>query len=159
MRGAKIASRIKTAITEAPNSARRLEKKVLRKSWRRLRVSTPGATSVSCCIWASAIASLVPHPGVQDRVEDVHQEVHQHEERRPVEDHALHHRVVALVDGLVGDLAYPRPGEDGLRDHRPAHQKPDLKPYYRNSGQHGVPEGVLEDHPPGDDTLGAGREI
>src|SRR5215217_202932 len=79
MKGAKTAITMKTAITAAPKIARRLEKNVRRKSCLRLRVSTPGAATASCWIWASAIAPLVPHPGIEHRVEDVHEEVHQHE--------------------------------------------------------------------------------
>src|SRR5215207_2403202 len=146
---------MKTAITAAPKIARRLEKNVWRKSCRRLRVSTPGAATASCWIWASATS--VPHPGVEDRVEDVYEEVNQHEQRRPVEHDALDHGVVATVDGVVGDLAHPRPGEDGLRDDRPAHEETGLQPYNRHGRQHGVPHGVLEDHPPRDDPLRAGR--
>src|SRR5918995_1574655 len=123
MRGAKTANRMKTAITAVPKSARRLEKKVRRKSCWRLRVWTPGAATASCCICASAIAPLVPHPGVEHGVEDVDEEVHQHEQRRPVEHDALDHGVVATVHGVVGDLADPRPGEDGLRYHPPPHEE------------------------------------
>src|SRR3712207_2737952 len=102
-------------MTADPKTARRLEKKVRRKSCRRLRVLTPpGAATASC--WICASATLVPHPGVKDRVEDIDEEVHQHEKHRPVEDHALDHGVVPAVYRLVGDLADPRPGEDHLRD-------------------------------------------
>src|SRR5215208_6557549 len=157
MKGAKTAMNTKMPMTIVPKTARRLEKNVRRKSCLRLRVSTPGAATASCCIWASAIAALVPHPGIEHRVEDVHEEVHQHEQRRPVEHDALDHGVVAAVDGIVGDLAYPGPGEDGLRDDSPAHQEPGLQPYNRHGRQHGVPQGVLEDHPPRDNPLRTGR--
>src|ERR687893_2334532 len=126
MRGAKTAIRIKTVITAVPNIARRLEKKTRRKSCRRLRVSTPGATTASC--WICASATLVPHPGVENRVEDIDQEVHQHEQRRPEEDHTLDHGVVPAVYRLVGDLADSRPGEDRLRNDRTAHQEAYLEP-------------------------------
>src|SRR3712207_9270319 len=78
---------MKMTMTAAPKTARRLEKKVRRKSCRRLRVWTPGAATASCPTDASA--TLVPHPWVEDRVEDIDEEVHQHEQRRPVEDYAL----------------------------------------------------------------------
>src|SRR5215217_6358260 len=95
---------MKMLMMAVPKTARRLLKKVRRKSSQRLRVSTPGAATASCWICASAIS--VPHPGVEHRVEDIHEEVDQHEEHGPVEDDALDHGVVALVDGLVGDLAH-----------------------------------------------------
>jgi hypothetical protein len=66
MSGAKTAMRMKIAIATVPKIAIRLEKKALTKSSLRLRVLTPGAAWVSCCICASAIS--VPHPGVQYRV-------------------------------------------------------------------------------------------
>src|SRR3712207_6761483 len=106
MRGAKTAIRMKMAMITSPKSARRLLKKVFIESSRRLRVRTPVETAASCWICASAI--LVPHPWVEHRVEDVHQQVHEHEEQGAVEDHALDHGVVAAVDRIVGDLAHPR---------------------------------------------------
>src|ERR671917_255444 len=126
IRGAKTAIRIKMLRTAVPKSARRLLKKTRRKSCRRLRVSTPGAATASCWIWASA--TLVPHPRVEDRVEDIHDEVDQHEEHGPVEDDALDHCVVPTIDGVVGDLAHPRPAEDLLGDQCPAHEEPNLQP-------------------------------
>src|SRR3712207_2845596 len=147
---------MKMTMAVVPKTARRLEKKVRRKSRRRLRVWTPpGAATASCPTDASA--TLVPHPWVEDRVEDIDEEVHQHEKRRPVEDYALDHGVVAADYRLVGDLPDPRPGEDRLRDDRPAHQEAYLEPDNRDGRQHGVPQGVLEDHQPRDDPLGAGR--
>src|SRR5918997_3390191 len=146
---------MKMPMTTVPKTARRLLKKVRRKSCRRLRVSTPGAATASC--WICASATLVPHPGVENRVEDIDQEVHQHEQRCPVEDHTLDHGVVPAVYRLVGDLADPWPGEDRLGNDRPAHQEAYLEPDNRDRGEHGVPQGVLEDHPPRDDPLGAGR--
>src|SRR5919202_607865 len=80
-------------------AASRLEKKALRKSSLRLRVSTSREATASCCTCASATS--VPHPRVQDRVEYVHEQVDQHEEQCPVEDHALYRSVVAAAHGLV----------------------------------------------------------
>src|SRR5918994_5724555 len=140
MRGAKTAIRIKTAITAAPKRARRLEKKVRRKSCLRLRVSTPGATTASC--WICASAMLVPYPWVEHRIDDVHDEVDQHEEQRPVEDYALDHGVVPAINGVVGDLADPRPGEDALGDDRPTHEETYLQPDHRHRGEQGVSQGV-----------------
>src|SRR5215218_3835613 len=117
---------MKRVITAVPKSARRLEKKVFTKSCRRLRVWTPVVTAASCWIWASAM--LVPHSWVEYPVEDVYKQVHEHEEQGAVEDYALDHGVVPAVDGLVGDLAHPRPSEDLLGDDRPAHEQADLQP-------------------------------
>src|SRR5215210_6982194 len=97
-------------MTAVPKTASRLEKKALRKSSLRLRVLTSEAAAVSC--WTCASATSVPHPGVQNRVEYVHDQVDQHEEQGPVEDHALYRSVVPAAHGLVGVQADPRPRED-----------------------------------------------
>src|ERR671928_217298 len=109
MNGAKTAMMIKIAITIVPRIASRLEKKALTKSSLRLRVLTPGAAWVSCCICASAIS--VPHPGIQYRIEHVYEQVDQHEEQGSIEDYALYRGVVPAGHGIVGVQAYPRPGE------------------------------------------------
>src|SRR3712207_3631173 len=142
-------------MTAVPNRAKRLLTKTRRKSSQRLRVSTRGAATASCWICASAIS--VPHPGVEHRVKDVHQEVHEHEEQGAVKDYALDHSVVPAIDGLVGDLANPRPGEDRLGYDRAAHEETHLQSDDRHRWEHGVPQGVLEDHAPRDDSLGTGR--
>src|SRR5918997_6611031 len=98
-----MAINMKMLMMTAPKIASRWEKKVRRKSCRRLRVSTPGAATASC--WICASAMLVPHPWVDHRVEDVHHEVHQHEEQGAIKDYALDHSVVPAIDGIVGDLA------------------------------------------------------
>src|SRR5215218_7769616 len=108
MSGAKTAMRMKIAIATVPKIAIRLEKKALVKSSLRLRVFTPVAAWVSCCICASAIS--VPHPGVQYRVKHVHHQVDQHEKQCPVEDHTLYRGVVPATHGLVSIKPYPRPG-------------------------------------------------
>src|SRR3712207_6119490 len=128
-----MATNMKRPMTAVPKIARRLEKKVRRKSCQRLRVLTPGAATASCPTDASA--TLVPHPRVEDRVEDIDEEVHQHEQRGPVEHHALDHGVVPAVYRLVGDLADPRPGEDRLGDDRPAHQEAYLEPDNRDRSE------------------------
>src|SRR3712207_2177893 len=125
--------RMKMLMMAVPKTARRLEKKVRWKSCRRLRDSTPVAVSASC--WTCASDTLVPHPRVEDRVEDVDEQVHQHEERSPIEDDALDHGVIPTVDRLVGDLTYPWPGEDRLGNDRPAHQEAYLEPDNRDRRQ------------------------
>src|SRR5215217_3391562 len=155
MSGAKTAMRMKIAIATVPKIARRLEKKALTKSSLRLRVLTPGAAWVSCCICASAIS--VPHPGVKYRVQDIDEQVDQHEEQGPVEDDALYRSVVPATHGLVGVQADPRPREYSLRDDRPAHEQTHLQADHRYRRQHGISQSMLEDHPPRNDPLGPRR--
>src|SRR5207302_9871643 len=59
-----------------------------------------------------------PSPGVEDAVEQIDHEVDHDEDDRGEEDRALHDRVVTVVDGLDGEAADPRPGEDRLGDDR-----------------------------------------
>src|SRR5215212_682828 len=147
--------RINRAITEVPRTASRLEKKALRKSSLRLRALTSEATAVSC--WTCASATSVPHPGVEDRVEYVHEQVDEHEEQGPVEDHALYRSVIPAGYRSVGVQADPGPREDRLCNDRPAHEQSHLQPDHRYRRQHSVSESVLYDHPPRDDPLGPGR--
>src|SRR5919205_3500080 len=150
-----MAIRTKTAMTAVPKTASLLEKKALRKSSLRLRVLTSRMAAASCCICASA--NSVPHPGVEYRVEYVHEQVDQHEEQGPVEDYALYRSVVPASYGLVGVQANPGPREDRLRNDRPSHEESHLQPYHRYRRQHGVSQGVLYDHSPRDYSLGPGR--
>src|SRR5215204_2062950 len=142
-------------MTAVPKTASLLEKKALRKSSLRLRVLTSRMAAASCCTCASATS--VPHPGIQDRVEYVHDQVDQHEEQGPVEDHTLYRSVVPGGNGVVGVKTYPWPREDRLRDDRTSHEQSHLQPDHRYRRQHGVSQGVLEDYPPRDDPLGPGR--
>src|SRR5215211_8981178 len=153
MSGAKTAMMTKIAKTTVPEIARRLEKKALTKSSLRLRVLTSEAAWVSCCICASAIS--VPHPGIQYRVEHVHEQVDQHEEQGSIEHDALYRGVIPAAHGIVDIQAYPRPREDNLRDDRTPHEQTRLQSDHGYRRQHGVSEGVLEDHAPRDDPLGS----
>src|SRR5215203_2531598 len=123
-------------MTAVPKIASRLEKKALRKSSLRLRVLTSREATASCCTCASATS--VPHPGVEYRVEYVHEQVDQHEEQGPIEDHALYRSVVPATHGLVGVQADPRPREYSLRDDRPAHEQTHLQADHRYRRQHGI---------------------
>src|SRR5215213_3591869 len=138
-----------------PKIAILLEKKALRKSSLRLRIVTAREPTASCCTCASATS--VPHPWVEDRVEYVHDQVDQHEEQGPVEDHTLYRSVVPGGNGVVGVKTYPGPREDRLRDNRTSHEQSHLQPDHRYRRQHGVSQGVLYDHPPRNDPLGPGR--
>src|SRR5215218_934257 len=150
-----MAIRTKTAMTAVPKTANRLEKKALRKSSLRLRALTSEAAAVSC--WTCASATSVPHPGIEDRVEYVHEQVDQHEDQGSVEDHTLYRSVVSAAHGLVGVQTDPGPREDRLGNDRPSHEQSHLQPYHRYRRQHGVSQGVLYDHPPRDYPLGPRR--
>src|SRR5215216_2412987 len=142
-------------MTAVPKTASLLEKKALRKSSLRLRVLTSREATASCCTCASATS--VPHPGVENGVEHVHEQVDQHEEQGPVEDHTLYRSVVPAGYRSVGVQADSGPREDRLRNYRPSQEQSYLQPYDRYRRQHGVSQGVLYDHSPRYDTLGPGR--
>src|SRR5215207_10279436 len=153
--GAKTAITTNTAMTTVPKIASLLEKKARRKSSLRLRVLTSRMAAASCCTCASATS--VPHPGIEDRIEYVHEQVDQHEDQGSVEDHTLYRSVVSAAHGLVGVQTDPGPREDRLGNDRSSHEQSHLQPYHRYRRQHGVSQGVLYDHPPRYDPLGPGR--
>src|SRR3712207_4785749 len=137
---------IKRLSTITPNKARRLPKKTRRKSFPRLRASIPVATATS---FTFASATLVSDPGVEDGVEHVHDEVDEHEEGSAVEDDALDRGVVAAVDCIQRVLPDAVPRKDRFRDDGPAHQEAKLQTHDRDGREHGVPQRVPEDDPPG----------
>src|SRR5215210_6602265 len=155
MYGANTAISIKTPSTAVPKIASLLEKKALRKSCLRLLVSTPGEATASC--WICASATLEPHPGVEDGVEYVHNQVDKHEEQGCVEDDTLDRSVVSAAYGLESVQADPRPREDSLGKDRSSHKQSHLQPDHRYRRQHGISQGVLYDHSPRDYPLGPRR--
>src|SRR5215208_2409106 len=141
-------------MTAVPKTASLLEKKALRKSSLRLRVLISRMAAASCCTCASATS--VPHPGVEEGVEYVHEQVDQHEEQGSVEDYALYRSVVPAGYRIVGVQADPGPREDRLGNYRPSHEQSHLQPDHRYRRQHGVSQGVFYDYPPRDDPLSPG---
>src|SRR5262245_36521246 len=72
------------------------------------------------------MTSVIADARVEDRVEEIHHEVDDHEGGGDEEHAALHQRVVARLDGAHHHGAEPRPREDGLREDRATQQKADL---------------------------------
>src|SRR3954447_25194703 len=46
---------------------------------------------------------LIAHARIEERVHDVHDEVHQHDRHRADQNRPLHHRQVALLDRVEGE--------------------------------------------------------
>src|SRR3989441_2702508 len=82
-------------------------------------------------------------PRVEVGVEQVHDQVDEHERGREEKDRRLHHRVVAVVDRLNRQAADARPGEDRLGDDRAAEQRAKLDPDDGHDRDRGVLERVL----------------
>src|SRR6266496_6440487 len=99
------------------------------------------------CIAAKA-SSAGAGAGIEEAIEEIDGEVDEDEHHRGEEHRALHHGIVAIVDGLHGEAADAGPGKDGLRHHRPPQERAELQ---RGDGENrngGITEGVLghDDH-------------
>src|SRR5678816_4477074 len=115
--GAKAAVRSTTATTSIPNSA-------VRRRMRRRSSTIPsrslsgrgGAKTTDSVATDGDVTGASPEsdPRVEIRVDDVHEKVDDHEGAGEDEYGRLHHRVVAVEDGLHGEPADTGPGEDGF---------------------------------------------
>src|SRR5687768_7318937 len=94
---------------------------------------------------ASRSRSRVPDPGIEDDVEHVHQEVHDHEDRGHEHDERLHERVVALLDREHDEAAQAVQVEDLLRHDEPADEERELEADDGHDGEQRVPQRVAHD--------------
>src|SRR6266545_203855 len=85
--------------------------------------------------------SSKPNPRVEVGVEHVYDQIGAHEGGREGDDCRLHHRVVAVVDGVDRQAADARPGEDRLGDDRASEQRAQLDPDDGHDRDRGVLEG------------------
>src|SRR5262249_56689188 len=92
---------------------------------------------------AGRVSSAGAGAGIEDAIEEVDDEVDDDEHDGGEEDRALHHRIVAVVDGLHGKAADARPGKDRLRHHRPAQESAELERGDGEDRDGRVAEGVL----------------
>src|SRR3954466_1823769 len=70
---------------------------------------------------------LVPHTRVEERVDDVDDQVEEDDEEGAHEDRPLDGRQVALLDGVEGEAADAGDVEDGLGENSPAEQDPEVE--------------------------------
>src|SRR6185369_1450040 len=82
---------------------------------------------------------------IEVRVEEIDGEVDQHEGEGDDEHAALHEREIAGEDALDHEEPYPRPREDGLREHGAAQQIARLHAHHGHDGDEGILEPVTED--------------
>jgi hypothetical protein len=102
----------------------------------RLRASRPSAR------WRGAGE---PEARVEDDIERVDGQVHEGDEQRDGQDHALEHRVVAVDDRVHRELADAGPGEDLLGDDRAPEQDAELHPEHSHGRDQRVAQRVADD--------------
>src|SRR3989338_5907265 len=89
-----------------------------RRAWRPARAS--------CSVTAADSAGA--DAGIEEAIDEVDKEVEHDEEHGREEHRALHHRVVAVVDGLDREPPDAGPREDRLRHHGAAEECAELQP-------------------------------
>ena len=91
---------------------------------------------------------LVPHPGTDDRVKDVDDQIHDHVNDGDHEDESLDRHVVAARYPIPGVQSDARPGEYRLDDDVSGHQIAENDSHDGEQRYHGVLQGILPDDPP-----------
>ena len=71
--------------------------------------------------------SLIPHPRVQIRINQVDQEIDPHHPGGEKQVDSGDHRVVSLIEGLHQETPHPRQVKDVLHDHGAPHQDRQLQ--------------------------------
>src|SRR5262245_29781678 len=105
----------------------------------------------------SPARSTRPGPRVQHRVEEVHDQEDRDVHRGGVEDEPLDGGVVGVGHGVVGVLAEPRPGEDGLDEDHAAELVAGDDGDHGDDRQERGAEGVADDDGPLRQAEGPGR--
>src|SRR5712664_3648158 len=90
---------------------------------RRVRRATRPPRAVS-----AGAASAGTDTGIEEAIHQLDAEVEADEEHGRQEHHALHDRVVAVVDRVDGEPADARPREHRLGHHRAAEERAELEP-------------------------------
>src|SRR5919198_113845 len=137
-----------------PSTALTMPSSVLNRTRRSFTSSSamwPLRASYRLALWSG-----VPHPRIEHRVEDVHNEVEHHHEEGGEQDHALDHGQVVVDDRLHGGGAHPRQAEYPLGDDRAAEQDADVQAQHGDHRRERGPQDVLDDHAPLAQALGPG---
>src|SRR5574340_751454 len=138
---AKIASRTIAATTTRPATAPRFSRNATQNA-RSGGISPLGAS-----------VSRMTYPGVDQAVQQVHQQVHADHDRRDQHHPALQGRIVAARDRFDQPLADAGPGKDGLGQHRAGQRSADLQPDDGHHRDQCIAQRVQPDHAPGGQTL------
>src|SRR5271169_5252594 len=96
---------------------------------RRAEVTATRSTSTSSAAMADS--------RIEDAIEDVDNEIDQHERRCDEQHHALHDHKVASVDRADQQPADPRQGKDRLDQYRTTDQPSDIDAGHRHQSQRG----------------------
>src|SRR6266536_2678569 len=147
MARAKTARVTRTSTRMAPKSTRRL------RSVGRSAARHPATGAGSC----AATTSSTAYSRVDNRIEQIHGEIAQHEQGGDEEDGALDQRVVPLDHRPQEQTAYSGQGEDLLGHHRATEQIADLDPRDGDQGDQAVLEGMTPHHAALGQTFGARR--
>src|SRR5690625_1951227 len=102
------------------------------------------------------VTSLIADPRVDDRVQEVDEQVDDDELQREDEHQALHRGVIAGFDRLDEQPAEAVEVEHRFDYYRAGQQEAELQADYRNDRNEGVPQGVLVHDGPLDEAFGAG---
>src|SRR5262252_9138780 len=113
-----------------------------------------GAVAVCTSGYWTAIGLPVADARVEPRVGEIDDEVHHHEPEGDEEHEGLHHGIVAMGDRVDHETPHAVQGEHRLRDHEAADEERELRADQGDDGQHGVAEGVADDHRALAETLG-----
>src|SRR2546430_4184467 len=106
---------------------------------------------------AAVPGSAAAETGIEDRIEEIHDEVQHHERGGEEENHALHHRIVALEDRVEQEAPHTGQREDVLDHDDAAHDVAELDAGDRDDRDQCVAERVVEGHPALGHPLGARR--
>src|SRR5690348_1675373 len=101
--------------------------------------------------------SGIPNPRVQDRVEQVDEQVRDQEDQHQDGDEADDRRRVVAQDALVEVVADAVDVEDPLGDDGAAHERADVRADEGDHGDQRVAQQVFGDHPVPGQALGDGR--
>src|SRR2546430_2657088 len=101
--------------------------------------------------------SAASEAGIENRIEEIHDEVQDHEGGREQQNHPLDHGVVTLEDRVEQEPPDAGQREDVLDDDDAAHDVAELGAGDRDDGDQRVAERVVEGHPALGQPLGAGR--
>src|SRR5260370_1788128 len=115
-----------TPTSPAAENMRMIQAVAAQNSGPSRRVRLTGLTATSSSMPSSSVA--MTDPGVEDGVEHVDNEVHDHEASRDQEHHALQDDQVAGIDRADKKPANARQRKTSFHHHRAAHQSPAADP-------------------------------
>src|ERR1035437_1560320 len=139
MYGARIAPATKTVMKNRPMRAGPLRSRRRRASCHRPRL----ARAVGAMARPVGVAiSAVPDPWVQERVPDVHDQIHRHEDHGEDQDQRLDDDEVVVLDRGDHPGAHAVPAEDRFGQHRAGEQRSRLEADHGGQRQPGVAHDV-----------------